>query len=318
VAKDNAEASHWYEMAAEQGDKDSQSELGRLYEEGEGVRKNLAIAAYWYSKAEQQGDVIAKNNLSHLADMGVIARAPSSDQLPPKVSAYPLASLEYDLQKALLAEKSTLQTSTEAPRVQAPSQASAALPRPSNQSDGTCTKSIAFAIVQGRNVSPLIPDFADKWATKNQKHYPGLCFSQSPISGAQDYVFVFSTAQDSLSGFQPVVRTSTSTSTSPVHGSGNIVSNSGEAWQYTYNGTITTTTTTTSTEDVPYTLRESTLYLTIYNSYGVMVQQRWASDSRQIGGDPYQALGHNLGMALRSIHVKERLLKAGVKDITGR
>jgi hypothetical protein len=96
------------------------------------------------------------------------------------------------------------------------------------------------------------------------------------------------------------------------------MSNTGSVWQYSYNGTITTTTTTTTTQDVPYTLRESTLYLTVFNSYGTMVQQRWASDSRQLGGDPYQALGHNLGMALRNIHIKERLLKAAVENLVGR
>jgi hypothetical protein len=318
VAKDYSEAAHWYELAAEGGDNDSQCELGRLYEEGLGVAKNLAIAVYWYQKAEEQGNTLAPKYRKGLTDIGVTARAPEPTQLPPVATAYSSVLLEPTLERTLRAEPTAPDTPAEPTRTQGPPPSSNIAIQANSSSGSPCVKSIAFAIVEGRSVASLIPDFAEKWVKNNQRKFPGLCFSQLPVPGAQNYVFVFSTAQDSLSGFQPVVRTSTSTSTSPVQGGGTITSSSGGMWQYTYDGTVTTTTTTTSTQDVPYTLRESTLYLTVYNSYGSMVRQRWASDSRQLGGDPYQALGHNLGMALRNIHIKERLLKACVEDITGK
>lgn len=313
-----SEAAHWYEMAAEQGDQDSQFALGKQYEDGRGVPKNFAVAVYWYQKAEQQGHTLAAKYRKTLTDTGVTAQAPLPAQLPPTETAYASILLQATLEQALQTNGNASPPNVVANLHQSSSSVSEALNASEKRTGRTCTTSIAFAIAQGGSVAPLVPDFAAKWAKNNQKKYPQVCFSQSPVPNAQNYVIVFSTAQDSLSGFQPVVRTSTSTSTSPVQGSGTIMSNTGSMWQYSYNGTITTTTTTTTTQDVPYSLRESTLYLTVYNSYGTMVQQRWASDSRQLGGDPYQALGHNLGMALRNIHIKERLLKAAVENLVGR
>jgi TPR repeat protein len=51
VKKDMAEAAKWYRKAAEQGNPLAQYYLGGLYEKGEGVNLDRAEAAKWYRKA---------------------------------------------------------------------------------------------------------------------------------------------------------------------------------------------------------------------------------------------------------------------------
>ena len=55
---------------AEQGDADAQFDLGVMYENGEGVRKNAVRAASWYRKAADQGSAEAQNNLGTMYEIG--------------------------------------------------------------------------------------------------------------------------------------------------------------------------------------------------------------------------------------------------------
>lgn len=54
-ARDAASAVLWLRRSAEHGNPDAQFELGRLYEEGDGVTPDYAVAAYWYLKAADHG-----------------------------------------------------------------------------------------------------------------------------------------------------------------------------------------------------------------------------------------------------------------------
>ena len=49
-------------MAADLGDADAQNEIGRCYQEGRGVRKNMKIAAKYYRKADKQGHGMMGNS----------------------------------------------------------------------------------------------------------------------------------------------------------------------------------------------------------------------------------------------------------------
>jgi len=51
---------------AEAGDSSSADALGRAYEDGSGVQKNLEKAAFWYRKAADQGNAKAQNSLGVL------------------------------------------------------------------------------------------------------------------------------------------------------------------------------------------------------------------------------------------------------------
>ena len=62
VPKDDAKAAHWTRKAAEQGYVIAQSNLGIIYATGEGVPENNVKAYAWCSIAATQGHKKAKNN----------------------------------------------------------------------------------------------------------------------------------------------------------------------------------------------------------------------------------------------------------------
>jgi YD repeat-containing protein len=175
-----------------------------------------------------------------------------------------------------------------------------------------CGKNISFAVAEGSQIVSSAPGFTQKWIGKNQKKYPGLCFSQNANPNAANYVVVFSNSTSAFNGLYPTVRTNTSTSTSPVSGSGTVTDNYGGMWSYTYNGTATTTTTH---ENLPYTDNSNTLYLYSYNQRGKLISWHWRTITTRQGGDGANTLGYNLGAALGSIRFKDHLLKDAVEDI---
>ena len=59
-----------YRHAADQGDAVAQSNLGMLYEKGEGVRQDYAEAVKWYRLAAEKGSVSALYNLGMLHAYG--------------------------------------------------------------------------------------------------------------------------------------------------------------------------------------------------------------------------------------------------------
>ena len=66
VPQDYAAAASWYRKAADQGIDTAQTNLGRMYDIGQGVPQDYAAAASWYRKAADQGDVYAQYNLGIL------------------------------------------------------------------------------------------------------------------------------------------------------------------------------------------------------------------------------------------------------------
>ncbi|MGH9397705.1 MAG: hypothetical protein ACRD18_12745 [Terriglobia bacterium] len=129
-------------------------------------------------------------------------------------------------------------------------------------------------------------------------------------------MLVLSTSQAALDGFYPTLRTTTSTDTTPVSGSGTVTDDYGNTWDFAYDGTATTTTTTTTRENLPYTDTAKTLYVYAYNQQGGLISSRWRTITTRRGGDGMNTLGYNLGALLRaSIDTRGRLLGAVVKDV---
>jgi hypothetical protein len=60
------EATKWYRLAAESDNAEAQNELGRSYQFGWGVDKDLPKALEWYRKAAAQGNETAKENLKRI------------------------------------------------------------------------------------------------------------------------------------------------------------------------------------------------------------------------------------------------------------
>ena len=188
-------------------------------------------------------------------------------------------------------------------------------PQPVKQSSG---KTISFAVANDHGgVDYYIPKWVQNWIKKNAKKYPDILFTQDKTIGNNSYLVVLSNSANALSGFEPVTHASTSTSTSPVSGSGTITDYYGDRWNYTYDGTVTTTTTTTTTENEAYTIQSNTLYATAFDSRGGMVSKRWHEYSTKTGGDASNSLGYNLGNALFAINARGRLINAVAKDIEG-
>jgi TPR repeat protein len=66
VKKDAVQAVSWYRKAAVQGDAGAQCNLGYMYGNGKGVKKNAVQAVYWYRKAAVQGDAQAQYDLGNM------------------------------------------------------------------------------------------------------------------------------------------------------------------------------------------------------------------------------------------------------------
>ena len=63
MIQDYAESAKWWRLAAEQGDANTQNNLGSMYINGMGVIQDYAEAVKWYRLAAVQGEVGAQSNL---------------------------------------------------------------------------------------------------------------------------------------------------------------------------------------------------------------------------------------------------------------
>ena len=66
VEQDFKEAAKWYRKAADQGEAMAQSNLGLMYHQGQGVEQDFKEALKWYQKAADQGNAMAQNNLGFM------------------------------------------------------------------------------------------------------------------------------------------------------------------------------------------------------------------------------------------------------------
>ncbi len=121
-------------------------------------------------------------------------------------------------------------------------------------------KVVSFAWADPTGVYLGAPQWADDWVKKNAMKFPTILFSQTPMSGEENYLVVLSTSTTVLSGFQPVTEMNTTTSTADISGRGTANDNYGSRWSYTFQGTATTSTTTMTTQNIPYTLETRTLW----------------------------------------------------------
>ena len=69
-SSDLARAVAWWHLAAQQGCAQAQNNLGRVYEQGEGVQADYARAVYWYRRAADQHHATAQYNLGVTYELG--------------------------------------------------------------------------------------------------------------------------------------------------------------------------------------------------------------------------------------------------------
>jgi hypothetical protein len=63
VAKDGAQAAHWFRRAAEQDDRSAQAYLGEMYAQGLGVARDDIEALSWYKRAAERGHAASQYNV---------------------------------------------------------------------------------------------------------------------------------------------------------------------------------------------------------------------------------------------------------------
>ncbi|MEJ2362689.1 MAG: tetratricopeptide repeat protein [Gammaproteobacteria bacterium] len=71
VRKNDRETAKWWHRAAERGYARAQTNLGNMYQYGLGVPKNYKAAAKWYRHAASKGDAQAQYNLGFMAWKGI-------------------------------------------------------------------------------------------------------------------------------------------------------------------------------------------------------------------------------------------------------
>lgn len=70
VAQNYGKAEFWYRKAAEQGDAVAQNQLGVMYNFGKGVAQDYGKAVFWYRKAAEHGNAKAQSNLGAMYKEG--------------------------------------------------------------------------------------------------------------------------------------------------------------------------------------------------------------------------------------------------------
>ena len=63
MPQDYAAAMRWFRLAADQGDANSQNNLGLMYAQGQGVAQDYVLAHTWFNLSATQGHQQAISNL---------------------------------------------------------------------------------------------------------------------------------------------------------------------------------------------------------------------------------------------------------------
>ncbi|MDR2400106.1 MAG: sel1 repeat family protein [Deferribacteraceae bacterium] len=77
IRRDLAKAAEWYKKGTEQGSVEAQTRLGALYKDGRGVRRDYRLAADYLTRAATQGSHEAQRLLGDLYWGGHIGSAPN-------------------------------------------------------------------------------------------------------------------------------------------------------------------------------------------------------------------------------------------------
>src|SRR5256885_13075663 len=138
---------------------------------------------------------------------------------------------------------------------------------------------------------------------KNQKRFQGMCFSDSPMLGAHNYLVVFYTSAPVVSEIDKLREISAAADMSPTSGVGTFTTSYGSTWHYTYDRSATTTVTTVLTEKVPHNLQSNVVYAAAYSEQGTPISQHWPTAITKKGKETSGKPGKNRDASLPAIHV---------------
>ena len=134
-----------------------------------------------------------------------------------------------------------------------------------------CTKNVTLGSVGKEKLYLGIPEWASRWLEKNSKKLPGICFSDSPMSGAQNFLIVFDTSEARVQ--TELLSTSSSSAAAWPEGQGAFTTSYGSTWHYNHNETVGTTV-TSLLDDCPHSHPAHVSHAMAYTEEGMPISQR--------------------------------------------
>jgi hypothetical protein len=144
-----------------------------------------------------------------------------------------------------------------------------------------CTKNITLGGLKGERLVLGVPGWAAKWIEKNEKRMPQICFSETPMKGARNYLIVFSTPAGAAKGRDIQDAVVNPEKGSRAAGVGTFTTSYGSTWHYSYDRNVGTTVLTQDDADEPHGQPGQVLYATAYTEEGVPVSQRWPGQPKK-------------------------------------
>jgi hypothetical protein len=139
-----------------------------------------------------------------------------------------------------------------------------------------CSKNVSVGSMGQGKLILATPEWMAMWIERNQKKFPGVCFSDSPMSAVQNYLIVFSTSAPHPPGMAAeTIATASVKQVAPAPGMGTFTTSQGSTWHYTFDNIAAPTVTTIWAHDAPHNLLASILYATAYSEQGIPVSQHW-------------------------------------------
>ena len=134
-----------------------------------------------------------------------------------------------------------------------------------------CTKNITLGSLRAEKLVLGTPRWAKKWIEKNQKRMPNVCFSDTPMKGARNYLIVFYTAPENQVGANATMPTPDLT---PAEGVGAFTTKYGSTWHYAVDRNVGVTVLTHDEADEPHS-QGQVWYATAYTEEGMPMAERW-------------------------------------------
>jgi len=154
-----------------------------------------------------------------------------------------------------------------------------------------CRKNITIGGLKGEKLVLGTPKWAADWIEKNQKHMLDVCFSDTPMQGARNYLLVFYTLAPASNGPDAANAASVAVlapqSASPAAGVGTFTTSYGSTWHYFVDRNVGVTVNSSLDADQPQSQPDKVSYATAYTEEGVPVAQHWqGAPKKQIKLNP--------------------------------
>lgn len=179
----------------------------------------------------------------------------------------------------------------------------------------TCIKNVSLGSMDKDKLFLAIPEWALKWHEKNQKRFPGICFSDSLMPGTRNYLIVFYTGAPQVAGAEALAKISAPGETTSASGMGGFTTSYGSTWHYTFEGTVTTTITSVSAEKAPHNQASTPLYVTAYSEQGIPISHHWPAPATKSDEKSAAKSRKNQDVSIPAVRGMEELLNQAVTDI---